>query len=232
MPKHIGMVGVASIGSALCYRHLFRIAGQTLPPDQHPPFSVFNLPWHRYLEAVQRDDWRAVAALLHQSAETLAAIGAEICFTPDNMVQYALPLVTRSSPIPWVNMAEVVADSVASGGHRRVGIIGTSIVMSGSTYQAHLGVKGIHITKPAPDDVSTIERIILSELAFGFISESALSELQRIVDRMGEDGCDAVLFGCSEAALLSERGGWSLPTYDSSVLVAREVLRLATEDAG
>lgn len=229
MPKHIGMVGVGSIGSALCYRQLFRLAYQQLPPDRHPVLSVHNLPLSRYLEAVERDDWHQVAALLKQSTELLAAMGAELCFTPDNMVQHALQLVTHGSPIPWVSMAEVVAEAVARDSRTRVGIIGTPIVTSGSTYQAHLGVRGVRICKPSPEDMQRMRQITLSELAYGFITEASLDHLRQAVDRMRDCGCDSVLFGCSESPLLSEHTGWSLPTYDSCQLVAAEVLKRACE---
>lgn len=231
LPKHIGMVGVGSIGSSLCYRQLFRLAYQQLPPDQHPTLSIHNLPLSRYLEAVERDDWHQVASLLRQSTETLASIGAELCFTPDNMVQHALQLVTHGSPVPWVSMAEIVAEAVARDSRQRVGIIGTPIVTSGSTYQTHLGVRGVRICKPSAEDTERMRQITLTELAYGFISETSLKHLRQAVDRMGEGGCDAVIFGCSESPLLSEHAGWSLPTYDSCQLVAAEVLRRACDPA-
>lgn len=222
------MVGVGSIGSALCHRELVRLAFQTLPPDQHPTVSIHSLPLKSYLDAVERDDWRQVAGLLRQSADLLAAMGAQVCFTPDNMVQHALPMVTHGSPVQWVSMPEVVAQSVADDKRQRVGIIGAPIVTSGSTYQAHLGVLGVRIAKPEERDARRIGEIVVSELAWGVYRDEAHQHLLAAVDRMREAGCDAVLFGCSESPLLTERGGWSLPTYDASALVAREVLRVAT----
>ncbi|GAB4383218.1 MAG: hypothetical protein Kow0022_02530 [Phycisphaerales bacterium] len=229
VPTHIGMVGVGSIGTALCYRQLFRLASETLAPNQHPELSIHNLPLAGYLDAVHRNDWHTVASMLRRSSDLLASIGAELCFTPDNMVQHALPMVMHSSRVPWVNMAEVVSAAVASSGHQRVAIIGTPIVTSGSTYQTHLGVRGVRVYRPSAEDADRIGRIVLSELANGFLSDRSHAELTEIVSRMRDDGCDAVLFGTSEAPLLTERGGWSLPTFDSCEIVAAEALRLATQ---
>lgn len=190
--------------------------------------SVHNLPLAGYLDAVHHDDWHLVASLLRRSSDLLAAMGAEVCFTPDNMVQHALPLAMHGSPVPWVNMAEVVSQVVASQGHQRVAIIGTPIVTSGSTYQAHLGVRGVRVYRPSQEDAERIGRIVLTELANGFLAESSHLELSDTVTRMRDDGCDAVLFGCSEAPLLTERGGWCLPTFDSCEIVAAEALRLSS----
>ncbi|MBX3322715.1 MAG: aspartate/glutamate racemase family protein [Phycisphaeraceae bacterium] len=229
MAKHIGMVGISPVGAALCYRQLFRHARANLPPHEHPAFTMHSLPLHGFLEAVRRDDWHRVAALLRQSVDILANAGAQICFTPDNMVQHALPLIARNSPIPWISMAETVAETISKDGRTLVGIIGTTIVTSGSTYQAHLGVKGIRIHKPQHDEADTIQRIILEQLVHGVLDDASLDALHAIVVQMKERGCDAVLFGCSEAPLLVEKGDWALPVYDSNDIVAREVFNRSTQ---
>jgi len=229
LPLHIGMVAVSPVGASLCNRQIFRLAREMITTGEHPTVTIHNIPFARYIAAVRADDWVTVAAMLRQSASILAAAGAEICFTPDNMVQHAIPMVATTSAIPWVNMADRVADAIAADSRAVVGIIGTTIVTSGSTYQATLGMRGIKIHKPTDDEAGIAERIIFQELAYGRVLPDSLHALRSIALSMRDRGCDALLFGCSEGPALEEGGDWPLPTYDACTIVAGEVLRRACE---
>jgi len=46
---------------------------------------------------------------------------------------------------------------------------------------------------------------------------------------MKEDGCDAVVLGCTEIPLIMNDGNSPLPTLDSTRLLARAALQHATE---
>lgn len=224
MARHIGMVGISPTGAALCYRQIFRHARTRLDPREHPRLTVTSLPLIDFVDAVHAGDWHRVGSLLRLGADALAAAGAELCFTPDNVVQHAIPLISRHSSIPWISMAETVADHLARDGRTVVGILGTRNVTSGSTYQAHLGLRGIRIHKPHDAEADIIERIVLTELVHGSVSTQSTQALHTIVEQMGQRGCDAVLFGCSEAPILVEQGNWALPTYDACDIIARHVL--------
>jgi aspartate racemase len=223
------MVAVSPVGASLCNRQIFRHAREKITTGDDPIVTIHNLPLARYIAAIRADDWHTVAAMLRQSAAVLAGAGAEICFTPDNMVQHAVPMVATTSAIPWINMADIVADAVAADSRAVVGIIGTTIVTSGSTYQATLGMRGVKIHKPTPEEAEIAERIIFKELAYGSVLPDSLKALRTIAHSMRDRGCDALLFGCSEGPALEEGGDWPLPTYDACTIVAGEVLRRACE---
>lgn len=227
MPKHIGMVAVSPVGASLCNRQLFRYARQTLGHTEHPTVTIHNIPFAAYIDAVRGGHWVTVASMLRDSAEILANAGAQIVFTPDNMVQHAVPMVESSCSIPWVNMAELVAQAIANDNRVTVGILGTTIVTSGSTYQATLGIRGVRIHKPTPEEAEIVEHIIFEELAYGSLMPESLQAIRTVACAMRDRGCDAILFGCSEGPELDDRGDWPLPTYDACSIVAAEVLRLA-----
>ena len=59
------------------------------------------------------------------SAGKLAAAGADFLICPDNTIHQALPHVLPRSPLPWLHIAEVVADRAQGRGYRRLGLTGT-----------------------------------------------------------------------------------------------------------
>lgn len=228
MSRHIGIVGVSPEGAALCYRQIFRRASATLPQDQHPTVSIHNLPLARYIAAIQSGDWEAVGKLLAASAAVLAGCGADFCFSPDNVVQYAVPLAETHSPIPWLAMTELVASAVERDGRRVVGIIGTRMVTSGSAYQTRLGLRGIRVLPPEPEESEAVDAVIFKELIFGRIVPASQQRVLGIIDGLARRGCEGVILGCSEAPLLITPDNSPIPVYDSVDLLAAGSLDRAT----
>jgi len=227
MTKHIGIVGVSPEGASLCYQQLFRHAAVMLEPHMHPIVSVHNIPLAQYVEAVRRDDWRQVANLMRDSAQRLASIGAEFCFTPDNAVQHAVQLAEVSSPIPWLKMTNAVADRIEEDKRATVGVIGTRYVTTGSAYQTDLGVKGIKLVRPNDDDTDLLDSIIFDELVFGIIRKQSQDAMVAIIDRLKVKGCEGVILGCSEAPLMITSDNTDLPIYNASDIMAEQAIRYA-----
>ncbi len=227
LTKHIGIVAVSPEGAACCYRQLFRHASVKLPADQHPVVSIYNIPLALYIQAVRSDDWRLVGQLLRESAQKLADIGAEFCFTPDNAVQHAVQLADVSSPIPWIKMTDAVADAIARDERTTVGVIGTRYVTSGSVYQTDLGIKGIKLVRPDDDDVDMLDRVIFDELIYGSICDKSRAEVMEVVDRLKKRGCEGLILGCSEAPLMISATTSPLPLYDASDIIAERAMEFA-----
>lgn len=227
--KHIGIVAVSPEGAALFYRQIFRHASHLLDTHLHPRVSLHNEPLAHYIDALAAQDWHAVGELLRRSATILARMGAEFCLTPDNAVQHAITLAEAGSPIPWLTIPELVARAVESDGSRVVGLIGTKMVTSGSTYQTHLGLRGIQVLAPAPDRAEALDRIIFNELVFGDIRPQSLSLVLRVIDEFADRGCQGVILGCSEAPLLVTRENSRLPTYDAAEILAKGAVARSLE---
>ena len=64
-----------------------------------------------YMACIYRGDWQGVGELMLSSADKLAKIGADFLICPDNTIHQALPYVEPRSPLPWLHIAEVVADA-------------------------------------------------------------------------------------------------------------------------
>jgi len=228
MTKQIGIVGVSPEGASLCYQQLFRHAAVSLEPHMHPTVSVHNIPLTQYVDAVGRDDWRQVANLLSDSAERLASIGAEFCFTPDNAVQHAVQLAEVSSPIPWLKMTTAVADRIEEDQRKTIGVIGTKYVTSGSAYQTDLGMRGIKLVRPNEEDTETLNRIIFDELVFGIVRDESRKTVLSVIDRLADKGCEGVILGSSEAPLLVNTKTCDLPIYDASEIMAEQAIKFAS----
>ena len=81
--------------------------------------------------------------------------------------------------------------------------------------------------RPDAAEREEINRIIMDELVYGVFKPEAVAYFQRVIGRMKEDGCDAVVLGCTEIPLIMNDANSPLPTLDSTRLLARAALRRA-----
>lgn len=230
MRAHIGIVGVSPEGAALAHRLLYRRAAALAPDREHPRVTLHNEPLALYIEAVRNEDWHAVGDLLRRSANILAEAGAQFCFTPDNAVQHGIHLAESGSKIPWLAMTDLVAERVAADGRKVVGLVGTRIVMTGSTYQTHLGLRGVQTLAPEPDEIDVLDAIFFRELIYGRIQPESRARAMRIVEGLQQRGCEALILAASEAPLLfQDAPALGLPVYDAAETLVEGAIRRALE---
>jgi aspartate racemase len=184
-------------------------------------------PLSEYMERITRDDWPGVAELMLSSARKLAACGADFLLTPDNTIHRAFGIVAARSPLPWLHIAEEVADEAERRGFRRLGLLGTKFTMEGPLYPGVLARRGVEHRVPDAPDRDVVHRVIMDELTYGVVLPESLEAYRAIIARLGAAGCDAVVLGCTEIPLLVTEGASPLPTLDSTRLLARAALRRA-----
>jgi aspartate racemase len=225
--KHIGIVAVSPEGSALCYREIFRLAAKRMGDHGHPIVTLHNERLDDYVKAVLKDDWHRVGELLAKSARILAAAGAEFCIVPDNLMQHGVHLAESISPIPWLTMTELVAERISQDRRKSVGLIGTKMVMFGSTYQTHLGMRGVKVLIPEHPEAEVVDGIIFRELLYGVVREESERRILTVIEHLAGLGCEGVILGCSEAALLISSENSPIPVYDATSLLAEGAIQCA-----
>ncbi|OAE53793.1 aspartate racemase [Achromobacter mucicolens] len=223
-PLHIGIVACSAEGAALCYRTLCAEGAQRMGPHAHPEISLHTHSLADYVACLDARDLDGVAALMLSSANKLARAGADFLICPDNTIHQALGGVVADSPRPWLHIAQEVATVAAARGYRRVGILGTHWLVDSDVYPEAFAARGLEYARPGQDDRRLLGRIIMDELVYGVFEPASVSRLQGIVQRMKDDGCDAVVLGCTELPLVLNDGNCALPTLDSTRLLARAAL--------
>jgi aspartate racemase len=230
MAQHIGIVGCSAEGAALCYRTICTRGAALLGAHGHPEVSMHTHSLAEYVACLDRGDWQGVGELMLDSANKLAKIGADFLICPDNTIHQALPFVAPRSPLPWLHIAEVVADEAVSRGFRRLGLTGTRWLVDSEVYPEKLGARGLACVRPNVDERDETNRIIMDELVYGVFKPEAVACFQQVIGRMKEAGCDAVILGCTEIPLIISDANSPLPTLDSTRLLAQAALRRAVQE--
>jgi aspartate racemase len=230
MPKHIGIVACSAEGAALCYRTVCAEGAPLLGPHAHPEISLHSHSLANYMDAIYRDDWDAVGDLMLSSANKLAKAGADFLVCPDNTIHQAFSYVAPRSPLPWLHIAEVVAEEADARGFRRLGLTGTRWLVESEVYPEKLTARGLEYLRPDLAEREAINRIIMDELVYGVFKPASVTYFQQVITRLKDQGCDAVILGCTEIPLILSDANSPLPVLDSTRLLARAALRFAIQD--
>ena len=229
MPQHIGIVACSAEGAALCYKTICVEGARFLGPHGHPEVSLHTHSLADYVECLDRGDRKGVAELMLSSARKLAKAGADFLICPDNTIHQAMPDVLPHSPLPWLHIAEVVAEEAVARGFKRLGITGTRWLIDSEVYPEKLAARGLGYLRPTDAERDETNRIIMDELVCSVFTPRAVATYQRVMGRMKAEGCDAVVLGCTEIPLIMNDDNSPLPTLDSTRLLARAALKRTTQ---
>jgi aspartate racemase len=224
-PLHIGIVGCSAEGAALCYRTICAKGAQLLGPHAHPEITMHTHSLAAYVECFERNDWEGVADLMLDSASKLKCAGANFLICPDNTIHQAMSMVELRSPLPWLHIAEVVADEAVDHGYRQLGLLGTRWLVESDVYPQKLAAHGINYLRPTDEERVEINRIIMDELVYGVFRPESVTYHQLVIRRMKDEGCDAVVLGCTEIPLIISNKNSPLPVLDSTRLLAWAALK-------
>jgi aspartate racemase len=229
MSQHIGIVACSAEGAALCYRSICLGGADLLGPHEHPEISMHTYSLGEYMKCIYRGDWQGVGELMLSSANKLASLGADFLICPDNTIHQGLPFIEERLPLRWLHIADAVAAQAVGRRFWRLGLTGTRYLVESEVYPEKLKARDLQYVRPNAEDREEINRIIMDELVYGIFKPEAVATFQRVIERMKDDGCDAVVLGCTEIPRLMNDENSPLPTLDSTRLLARSALRRAVQ---
>jgi aspartate racemase len=229
MPLHIGIVACSTEGAALCYRAVSLEGSQSLGVHDHPEVSLHSHSLAKYMKCIYANDWVGVAELMLSSADKLARTGADFLICPDNTIHQAFDLIEHRSPRPWLHIAREVAKEAQRCQFKRVAVLGTRYLMEGPVYPEALKAAGIEQRIPGAEQRERLDQIIFNELVNAQFLPRSLAYYVEVIRSFQDEGCDAVVLGCTEIPLLVAPASSPLPTLDSTRLLAKAAVRKAVE---
>ncbi len=228
--KHIGILAHSFEGATLCFRTACLEGVRRLGVHMHPEITMTCSAMALVLDAWERGDHARLRGFFMSDVEKLRAAGADFFLCPDNTAHIALESPGEPFPIPCLHIGEVVADQAQRDGRRKVGILGTKWTMTGPVYPGALGRRGIGWAVPDEANRKIVDDIIFGELCLGIFSERSRDAYVRIIEKLAEQGCDAVALVCTEIPLLITEEISPLPVLDSTRLLARAAVAAAVAD--
>lgn len=226
--KHVGILAHSFEGATLCFRTACLEGVRRLGEHMHPEITMTCSPMALVLDAWEQGDNEQLRTFFAKDAAKLAAAGADFFVCPDNTAHIALESEGKPFPIPGLHIGEVVAEQALRDERRKVGILGTKYTMTGPVYPGALGRRGLDWAVPSEEDRTLVNAIIFDELCLGVFRDESRDTYVRVIEKMAGEGCDAVALVCTEIPLLITPEVSPLPILDSTRLLARAAVEVAT----
>lgn len=228
--KKIGIVAHSVEGAALCFLTACHEGSALLGPHMYPTIVMSAVPMALSLPAWEANDYAGVAKFIKQGVQQVADAGADFFVCPDNTAHIVLEQIVDDLPLPGLHIADVVCDNIKSQGWKQVGLLGTRWTMTGPVYKSAFEKRGWEMLVPEESTREQLNAAIFDELCLGIFNSSTTNNFLKAVDDLKARGSEAVILGCTEIPLIVSDKNSSLPTLDSTRLLAKYAVKEAISD--
>jgi aspartate racemase len=228
--KKIGLIGGLSPEStAHYYQTICREYNREFGRLNFPEMTIESLNLQTLVERFEVNDWGAVAAILLQALDRLQRAGAQFAAILANTPHNAYELIRDKTPLPMVTIMDATAAALVTDDRKKVGLLGTRPTMEYGFFQKHFQSQGVETVVPGEFDRRQLDCIIWDELSHGVIKPESRSFARSMLNRLKEDGAEAVVLGCTELCLLIRPDDSPSPVYDTTELHAKAILSFALD---
>ncbi|MBI3677276.1 MAG: amino acid racemase [Proteobacteria bacterium] len=228
--KRIGILAHSGEGAALCFLAAVHEGERKRGAHFHPHIVMDIEAMGASMADWESLDLAPVRARFANSVHRLAAAGADFFICPDNTAHLALEAPGADFALPGLHIAGVVADEAKRRGFSKIAVTGTRWTMEGPIYPREFAKRGLQSLAPEEDEREIIQAIIFDELVRGSIRDGSRNRFAAVVSTMKDQGCDAVVLGCTELPMLLDDSTSPLPTLDSTRLLARAAVEVAVSE--
>jgi aspartate racemase len=230
--RTVGLIGGMSWESSAEY---YRILNQGIRDRLGPTASARCLLWSfnfAEIEELQhRGDWDGLTVRLVDAAKRLEAGGADMLLICTNTMHRMAANVEAAVNVPLLHIADSTAEKIKAAGLDKVGLLGTAFTMEHDFYRGRLAERhGLTVIIPNEDDRACVHQVIYDELIAGKIIQESRDAFRAIIDRMVENGAEAVILGCTELMLLVRPEDSAVPIFDTTAIHAMAAVEKVLAD--
>jgi aspartate racemase len=213
------------------YRIINRTVGERLG-GLHSARIILNSVDFAEVERLQHENrWAEAGALLADAAAAVERAGADFLVICTNTMHRVAPDIESRVGIPLLHIADPTGRALRQSGISVVGLLGTKFTMGQSFYRARLESNvALTVTTPGASSRRLVHDVIYEELCRGVISETSREAFRGIVAGLADEGCEAVVLGCTEIGLLLRPEDAPVPLFDTTRLHAEAAAMLALEE--
>jgi aspartate racemase len=226
----IGLIGGMSWESSAEYYRLINEDVRSRLGGQHNARSLMVTVDFADIEAMQRaGDWDGAGQVLAEAAQVLERGGADLIALCTNTMHVVADRIEAAVQVPFVHLVDATAEKIKAAGLKRVGLLATRFTMEMDFYAERMARHGIEVLVPPAEDRTVVHRVIYGELTLGKIEQESREEYRRIMTDLAADGCEGMIYGCTEITLLVDGTDSPVPVFDSTRLHAEHLVDLALE---
>jgi len=224
--KKIGLLGGMSWESSLDYYKIINEEIKQKLGGLHSAKIILNSIDFEPIEKLQyKNNWEEASKILSQEAINIQNAGADFLLICTNTMHKVAHSIEQSIHIPILHIADATAEALFNDNITKVGLLGTAFTMEQDFYKGRLKDKfGLDVIIPNQDDIKIIHGIIYNELCLGKIYQDSKKEYLAIMQKLVENGAQAIILGCTEIAMLVSQDDTNIKLYDTTTIHAKKAV--------
>lgn len=228
--KTIGLIGGMSWESSLLYYQIINQRIKERLGGHHSAKSLmYSVDFQEIKTLQDQGKWDEATKIMIESAQKLESGGADLIVICTNTMHKMAKEVEESVSIPLLHIADATANEIVKDGIKKVALLGTT--MEQDFYKGRLIEKfGLDVNVPNETERKIIHDIIYQELCLGIIKEESKQSYLKIINRLSQQGAEAIILGCTEITLLISQDDCSIPVYDTTRLHAESAVDFALSE--
>ncbi|UPR49824.1 aspartate/glutamate racemase family protein [Vibrio cyclitrophicus] len=230
--KTIGLLGGMSWESTMSYyKSINEGVKAALGGLNSAKVCMYSVNFDEIEKLQHQGRWAETADILSDAALSVEKGGADFILICTNTMHKVVPEIEEKITIPILHIADTTAQKLLEQGVKKVGLLGTAFTMEQDFYKGRLSNEfGIDVVIPDESDRKQVHNIIYQELCRGEVKEESRDVYRQIIEKLSQQGAEAVILGCTEIALLIQQQHTDVPLFDTTAIHAEAAVRLATSD--
>jgi aspartate racemase len=222
MPENcFGLVGGLGVGAAIhYYRELAKAHDKLRVPLN---LAMVHADISRMMQWAGAGDAKSMAQYVAGILARLKAAGATFAALPAVTPHLCISELQPISPLPFVNMLEVVNDSLRSSGFHRVALFGTRFTVDSAMFGA---LTAVEVAPPRPQEVDYIHNVYVQLASTGAGGNTERDGLTRMADALIQrESLDAIILAGTDLALIFDESNITFPHVDCARVHLDAILR-------
>ena len=224
--KTIGLIGGMSWESTqFYYQQINEAVRERLGGLHSAKILLYSVDFEPIEKLQHVGDWDATAEILAAAAQSLEAGGADFFLICTNTMHRVAETVSASVDIPLLHIADATANILLADGIKRVGLLGTAFTMEQAFYRDRISDEyGIEVVVPSARQRQQVHDIIYQQLCLGDVRDESKQIYLTIIEQLREQGCEAIILGCTEICMLVGQDDTDVRLYDTTSIHARQAV--------
>ncbi|MFZ3466813.1 aspartate/glutamate racemase family protein [Vibrio harveyi] len=229
--KTIGLIGGMSWESTANYYQIINREVKARLGGLHSgKVCLYSVDFAEIETLQHQGRWDDTAIILAQAAKSVEAGGADFILICTNTMHKVADQIQQAVNVPLVHIADTTAEQLVMDGIKKVGLLGTRFTMEQDFYKQRLIDKfGVDVVVPSSDDQTIVHDVIYNELCKGEVRDDSRQHYLTIIEKLVEQGAEAVILGCTEIAMLVESQHTDIKLYDTTEIHAKAAVEKALD---
>lgn len=204
-PKTLGILGgVGPLASIYFQQQIVRYTDAEKDQD-HIPAVIYNdtfIP-DRTAYILKKSDLDPLP-YIEDGFKKLEKAGCDLAVITCNTAHYFFDRFSSDSPMQIVSIIDTAVEYTLKQlpNAKKIGVIATEGTVQSNVYGKVIEKNGLSFSYPDFDDQNAVTDIIYNQVKAG--KKGDCEKLMQIANTLMENGCDAVILGCTELSVINE----------------------------